>query len=74
MKILNIDITASILQCGMLSKPIKIERGCKQGDPFASYEFLLNMFFKKVKHKLQMVIHTPVFITRKLRNSISTRK
>ena len=41
MKILNTDITASIIQCGVLSKPIKIEKGCKQGDPVASYEFLL---------------------------------
>ena len=40
-KILNTNITASVQQCGFLSKPFDILRGCRQGDPIASLEFLL---------------------------------
>ena len=40
-KILNTDITASVQQCGYLSEPFQIFRGCRQGDPIASLEFLL---------------------------------
>ena len=34
------DITAFVVQCGILSEKIKIERGCKEGDPILSYLFL----------------------------------
>ena len=40
-KILNNDITATVQQSGFNSPPFPISRGCRQGDPIASYEFLL---------------------------------
>ena len=40
-KLFNNDVTAYISQCGFLSQKIPIQRGCRQGDPIASYEFLL---------------------------------
>ena len=40
-KILNNNITSSVQQCGFLSEPIQINRGCRQGDPIASLEFLV---------------------------------
>ena len=40
-KVFNNDITAYIMQCGFLSEPLQIKRGCRQGDPIASYLFLL---------------------------------
>ena len=40
-KLFNNNVTAYISQCGFLSEKIPIERGCRQGDPIASYEFLL---------------------------------
>ena len=38
-KMFNQSITARVQQCGFLSEPITIERGCRQGDPIASYLF-----------------------------------
>ena len=40
-KLFNNEITAYVVQCGFLSKPIKIERGCRQGDPISAYLFLI---------------------------------
>ena len=40
-KLLNTKISASVIQCGILSEPIQILRGCRQGDPIAAYLFLL---------------------------------
>ena len=40
-KLFNSDITATVLQCGITSKFFPIERGCRQGDPIATYLFLL---------------------------------
>ena len=37
----NSNIKAYIVQSGFLSEAIKVEKGCKQGDPIASYLFLL---------------------------------
>ena len=40
-KLFNTEITAYIVQCGFLSRPIKINRGCRQGDPISAYLFLI---------------------------------
>ena len=40
-KLFNNNVTAYVSQCGFLSEKIPILRGCRQGDPIASYEFLL---------------------------------
>ena len=40
-KLFNNNIIAFVLQCGNLSKPILISRGCRQGDPIAAYLFIL---------------------------------
>ena len=40
-KILNKNITASVIQAGVKSEFFKIERGCKQGNPIAAYLFIL---------------------------------
>lgn len=40
-KLLNTNITASILQCGILSESFKIGRGCKQGDPISAYMYII---------------------------------
>ena len=40
-EILNTDIHASVIQAGVKSEFFPIKRGCKQGDPIASYLFLL---------------------------------
>ena len=40
-KLFNTDVTAYVVQCGFLSKPIKIGRGCRQGDPISAYLFLV---------------------------------
>ena len=40
-KLFNNNIKGTILQAGILSDFIDIERGCKQGDPIAPYLFIL---------------------------------
>ena len=40
-KLFNTDITAYVIQCGFPSKPIKISRSCRQGDPISAYLFLV---------------------------------
>ena len=37
----NNNITAFVIQCGVLSDPIHIDRGCRQGDAISPYLFLL---------------------------------
>ena len=44
-KLLNTEITASVQQCGFLSESFEVHRGCRQGDPIASLEFLLPVQF-----------------------------
>ena len=41
----NTEIYASVLQCGYLSNPIHVGRGCRQGDPIAPYLFIIYSFF-----------------------------
>ena len=40
-KLFNKNINAHVLQCGILSEAIPIERGCRQGDPIAPYLYFL---------------------------------
>ena len=40
-QLFNNNISAFVLQSGFLSEPISIKRGCRQGDPIASYLFLI---------------------------------
>ena len=40
-KLFNNNINAYVLQCGKLSDPIQIGRGCRQGDPISAYLFIL---------------------------------
>ena len=44
-KLFNTEITAYVVQCGFMSKPIYINRGCRQGDPISAYLFLLEPRF-----------------------------
>ena len=39
--LININITATVQQSGFNSNFFRVKRGCRQGDPIASYEFLL---------------------------------
>ena len=40
-QLFNEEIEAYVIQCGILSKPISIQKGCRQGDPIAPYLFIL---------------------------------
>ena len=40
-QLLNNNIKASVIQCGILSEPFIIGRGAKQGDPIAPYLFII---------------------------------
>ena len=59
-KLFNKDVKATIIQCGVLSEFINIQKGCRQGDPIAPYLFIIvaqiltvlitkNKFIKGVK-------------------------
>ena len=40
-KLFNNEVSATVLQAGVMSEFFTIQRGCKQGDPIASIEFIL---------------------------------
>ena len=50
-EILLYDFSAVVNHCGNISKTFKIERGCRQGDPIASYLFILSI--EILTHKMR---------------------
>ena len=40
-KLFNKNMESTIIQCGILSDFFTLQRGCKQGDPLACYEFII---------------------------------
>ena len=40
-RIMNTNVKASVMQCGVLSDLFDIERGCRQGDPLSPFLILL---------------------------------
>ena len=40
-RLFNTDIEARVCQAGHLSEPIKIRRGCRQGDTISCYQFII---------------------------------
>ena len=40
-KLFNTNIQVSVIQCGILSKFFNIKQGCRQGDPYSPFLFIL---------------------------------